>query len=377
MALLESVVFLTRGKYFIFMTSGARQPGKVVPWTSFEEWEYVMECLYSYDAEKLKLGYSMVRLWSFRGSIPTAVEATGNLAMLKLEFDTRLGAFYDEQKENDMESAAETMLDELHTLQLAGTMALVRFVNEMVDPAQKGTYAQPITRLAGQIGLPRNLVDLRHSGTHDELPSLGVLQLAIEQSLEWLRNSYWIPASSWRQVVETKTLDTVEKIEKELAELEVKIAAEEFPDSVDARRMKIVARGLNAIEHLQISKRIQREFVAILAEEYQDTMVYNLIIQCLSNWTNGKFKDFLKEASLSTNNAAFKALLKEDESFQSFASPLSSTENMLDQTEVLLKKMEERKRQKLEEPVELSGWMEAKNWVPTDLGAPINFLDFV
>ena len=60
-------------------------------------------------------------------------------------------------------------------------MALVRMVNGLVDPLQLGVYARPISSIATQIGLPMWLVELRHSATHEELPSLEVLRTAARE----------------------------------------------------------------------------------------------------------------------------------------------------------------------------------------------------
>lgn len=40
-------------------------------------------------------------------------------------------------------------------------------------------------------GLPRVLVDVRHEGSHNALPSLPLLRLAAAQALNWLRAAYW------------------------------------------------------------------------------------------------------------------------------------------------------------------------------------------
>jgi ribosomal biogenesis protein LAS1 len=62
--------------------------------------------------------------------------------------------------------------------------ALIRMVNGVVDPLQVGLFARPIASIAAQLGLPLWLVELRHAGTHEDLPSLDLLQRgALEVSL--------------------------------------------------------------------------------------------------------------------------------------------------------------------------------------------------
>lgn len=81
-----------------------------------------------------------------------------------------------------------------------------RFVNGIVDPAQKGQYAQSVASIADSIGLPGWFVDLRHAGTHEALPSISLLRsgcaqvffclvnvesVSTRQALEWLNANYW------------------------------------------------------------------------------------------------------------------------------------------------------------------------------------------
>ncbi len=324
------------------MTSGARLPGKVVPWASQEEWEYAMSLLFSENEDEVKKGYCFVRMWAHRGRIPTAVEATGNLSILKFKLQRSLSDAHD--------SAEHDHDEEPHLLQLSITMALVRFVNEMVDPGQKGSYAQPITRLAEQIGLPRNLVDLRHSGTHDELPSLGVLELAIEQSLAWLRQNYWEPTKNWRVTFKSRCDEMIKRIYEELGELEEKLSPEDHKsnDQILQRKMKIIKKALNSIEHLQLSKVLQREFSSFL-KTVSDTSLVEMITDCMNDWTQGSFKSQVPIT-------------------------IAPSEDILDETEVLLKKLAERKRLKLEQSTSITdGWHEALNWVPCDLGCNIDY----
>lgn len=72
-------------------------------------------------------------------------------------------------------------------------MAIVRFVNGMVDPLQTGLHARAISHLAASIGLPAGLVALRHRATHEDLPSLPVLRGALEQAMEYLHGQSLMP----------------------------------------------------------------------------------------------------------------------------------------------------------------------------------------
>lgn len=54
-------------------------------------------------------------------------------------------------------------------------------MNGFADQEQKGQYAASVASIAERLGLPSWFVDLRHSATHDQLPSLVMLQNSAEQ----------------------------------------------------------------------------------------------------------------------------------------------------------------------------------------------------
>jgi hypothetical protein len=73
-------------------------------------------------------------------------------------------------------------------------MLLVRLVNGVSDAFQKGSVASSVARLAvDKAGLPRWLVDMRHEASHNSLPSLSALQLAVQDMATWLLERYWRP----------------------------------------------------------------------------------------------------------------------------------------------------------------------------------------
>ncbi len=51
-------------------------------------------------------------------------------------------------------------------------------MNAVVEPSQKGVIAESVRDIAKSIGLPENLVELRHLATHGALPSLSLLRTA-------------------------------------------------------------------------------------------------------------------------------------------------------------------------------------------------------
>lgn len=108
-----------------------------------------------------------------RGKIPHSVDSTAGLVEIRLR--DRRG----ERSEQE--------------LRLGYSMVITRTVNGLVDPAQQGYYADSVSTLAGRIGLPQWLVELRHDATHNQLPSLSLLRAAAAHLLSWLDNNYWTP----------------------------------------------------------------------------------------------------------------------------------------------------------------------------------------
>jgi ribosomal biogenesis protein LAS1 len=72
-------------------------------------------------------------------------------------------------------------------------MAIVRFINGMADPLQTGPYARPISMIAQRLGIPIELVQLRHQATHEDLPSLSVLRAGLWTCIAYLRDNSFGP----------------------------------------------------------------------------------------------------------------------------------------------------------------------------------------
>ena len=147
---------------------------RIVPWSCREEWLETYQNLYNFDnIEQQTKGLQRVEAWKSRSGtkLPLAAEATASLIAAGVE---------------DVRSLVKP-----HVVRHTMAMAIVRFVNGMVDMEQKGAYARSVQSIADEIGLPDWLVDLRHEATHASLPSLEVLRAGCRFALNWLRNRYW------------------------------------------------------------------------------------------------------------------------------------------------------------------------------------------
>jgi len=169
----------------------SRKQPRIVPWTSIQEWEQVYHNLYSgywsNNYNVIEKGIKRIKAWKSKGKVPQAIESTATFMEIYVRdcISTNLSYY----PNDDLKYFIPISENELRLLY---TMAFIRFVNGIVDPLQKGAYAVSISNLAEQLGLPQWFVDLRHEGTHDQLPSLKVLRNGCKQALDWLNNFYWM-----------------------------------------------------------------------------------------------------------------------------------------------------------------------------------------
>ena len=144
---------------------------RIVPWSCREEWLKTYHNLYSNEHQAK--GLKQVDIWRSRSGskLPLAVELTASLIAAG---------------STDVRSHVSP-----YVVRHIMAMAIVRFVNGMVDMEQKGAYARSVQSIADEIGLPDWLVDLRHEATHANLPSLEVLEAGHKFALDWLQVHYW------------------------------------------------------------------------------------------------------------------------------------------------------------------------------------------
>lgn len=198
------------------MTNREKTP-RQVPWTCFAEWAHVAALLFGQDihsphstasffeedggeqmasdesrpstenSDNIRKALQIIDVWMRRGRIPKAVEATYNLMQLYV---------------GSADTGNHLLEESLKVAErLALNSAIIRFVNEMVDGEQRGAYATSITKIAEKIGLPRMLVDLRHEGTHEALPSLYMLHVGQRMALGWLCDNYWRVQANWKAIL--------------------------------------------------------------------------------------------------------------------------------------------------------------------------------
>ncbi|CAK0869991.1 unnamed protein product [Prorocentrum cordatum] len=152
---------------------------KVCAWATWAEWSAVHRQLASPLGSERGAGVRRVQTWRTRGKLPVAVDLTGSFVEIMLN--------------DPAQNPGTTSPRSEHELQLLYSMAVVRLVNGIVDPAQKKARAGSIAMLAQELDWPQWFVDLRHEATHQRLPSLHLLRLAAREATWLLLERYWRP----------------------------------------------------------------------------------------------------------------------------------------------------------------------------------------
>ncbi|KAL9933283.1 hypothetical protein V8E36_008001 [Tilletia maclaganii] len=207
----------------------------------------VYTLLYSSDPQDRLAGLDRISLWLNRSACPYAVENTAGLVEAQLA----------EQRESA--SRSESMASRLSL-----NMAIVRFVNSLVDSYQTGMFAAPVKTIAMRVGLPLWLVELRHAGTHDELPSLEALRTACDIALRWLETNFWLPSIGGAEVPARQSRQEPPSDERPTTENPV---ATGFESALDAMRRRIEEAERSKNASAATSKKLASESAQSAAGE--------------------------------------------------------------------------------------------------------------
>ncbi|KAK6512168.1 rRNA-processing protein las1 [Arthrobotrys musiformis] len=148
------------------------EPPRLTVWSSIDDLKHLKSLLYdqSADYDGRPQALEIIKAWSSRGRLPHAIESTSHLTECLL---------------NDTPNQSELLV------RMSYSTAICRFVNGLLDPAQKSHFAVSMYSLAQELGLPASFVDVRHAATHEALPPLGVLRTTCARGLDWLWANYW------------------------------------------------------------------------------------------------------------------------------------------------------------------------------------------
>ncbi|GAA0147339.1 hypothetical protein LIER_07063 [Lithospermum erythrorhizon] len=183
-----------------------QQSFKLVPWMSWDEWCFVKDALFSSSFSEVSAAIRRVAMWRSRGCIPVAVDVTASIIEIRQK-----DPFFRNVIDGNAEQSEE-MLSMLYS------MAIMRLVNGVVERTRKKNEIS-IAEAADAIDLPRMLIDVRHEGSHRELPSLPLVRLASSKALDWLKSYYWQPQKSSFFVGSDVTTNLRKEIKQKLLEL--------------------------------------------------------------------------------------------------------------------------------------------------------------
>lgn len=150
---------------------------KITPWIDWQEWKSVVDDAYNEkdDPALYRRALSVIIAWEARDqNLPSGILGLKELIIAKL---AKLNRNSDS-------------LDSMIAYQSTVAMNLVRFVNFLTEPFQTSTHAKAVKQIAHQIGIPDWIVNLRHSATHFNLPSIEILERAIDYLFDYLNERY-------------------------------------------------------------------------------------------------------------------------------------------------------------------------------------------
>ncbi|KAH6783539.1 hypothetical protein C2S52_008498 [Perilla frutescens var. hirtella] len=188
---------------------------KLVPWISWDEWKLVKGSLFSSSPDSVASALKRISTWRSRGCIPVAVDVTASIVEIHQK---------DPFFRNDLDesvSQSEEMLVMLYC------MAIVRLVNGVVERTREKNQIS-IGEAADAIGIPRMLIDIRHEGSHRDLPSLQLVRLASTKALDWLIWYYWEPQEKEIPVQNIKAANLRKEIKRSLREVSLCLKAKQM-----------------------------------------------------------------------------------------------------------------------------------------------------
>ncbi|EGV64689.1 Las1-domain-containing protein [Yamadazyma tenuis ATCC 10573] len=196
-----------------------RQPS-VVSYKSAEDLIKLKDWFYNFDEHRdhRHRAVQIVKAISSRGRIPHAIESTSLLTSLCLS-----------DPEMSSKSSPQVVIQkDSYLLQLSYSMALTRFVNGLLDPLQQSNFAIPLHQLAKSLQMPSYFVELRHTATHEKLPSLALLRTTAKNALNWLYDNYWNKIED----IESDIEDEVEELLSERDQILIQDAVKASDSSI-------------------------------------------------------------------------------------------------------------------------------------------------
>ncbi|XP_031268345.1 uncharacterized protein LOC116126810 [Pistacia vera] len=190
------------------LSSSSSNSYKLVPWLSWEEWDFVRESLFSSSADKVASALNRISTWKSRGCLPVVIDVTASIIEIQQK-----DPYY-----KDKEEQPTDVLESEQLLAMLYCMAILRLVNCVVEKTRRKSEFS-IAEAAAAIGIPRKLIDVRHEGSHRDLPALQVVRDCSDKALDWLKAYYWEPQKKQIPFQRDSTADIRRDIQSKFQEL--------------------------------------------------------------------------------------------------------------------------------------------------------------
>ncbi|CAK9314242.1 unnamed protein product [Citrullus colocynthis] len=241
---------------------------KLVPWSTWSEWLFVSQSLFSDSPDSVAAALSRISTWRSRGCLPVVVEVTASI----IEIQQTDPYFIKNQSMDASVCGTENQLNNVslseEALAMLYCMAIMRLVNGVVEKTRKKTEVS-IAVAADAIGLPRVLIDIRHEGSHRELPALQVVRCASTKALHWLKAYYWEPQEKAIPFQGDISTTIRKEIKSKLRDLAFNLKVKQNPQLESAlvkpKRLKTkTSKTLKVL--IQLYSNFSSEFVSVLLE---------------------------------------------------------------------------------------------------------------
>ncbi|XP_011082168.1 uncharacterized protein LOC105164994 [Sesamum indicum] len=207
---------------------------KLVPWMSWDEWKFVRESLFSSSPDSVASALQRISTWRSRGCTAMAIEVTASIV------ETQQQDPFFRNDLNESASQSEEMLAMLYC------MAIMRLVNGVVEKTRKKNEIS-IGEAADAIGIPRMLIDIRHEGSHRDLPSLQLVRLASKKALDWLVSYYWKPQEEAIPTQSNQAAKLRKEIKRRLREVALCLKTKQMAKSSSSH---VKGKRVRQTEHL-------------------------------------------------------------------------------------------------------------------------------
>ncbi|MBA0609741.1 hypothetical protein Godav_021753 [Gossypium davidsonii] len=207
---------------------------KLVPWLNWAEWDSVRKSLFSSSPPKISSALSRISTWRSRGCLPVVIDVTASIVEIQ-----QSDPFFRGDKSKD-DSHSEQLLAMLYC------MAILRIVNCVIEKTRKRTGIS-IADAADAIGIPRRLIDVRHEGSHRDLPSLTIARDSSVVALNWLKSYYWEPQKKQIPFQRDGVVNIRREIKSKLRELALCIKVQKNPE---LKSLLVRGKGGGQFKHL-------------------------------------------------------------------------------------------------------------------------------